>query len=181
MATAATTVAMSGCTGSPDLVTTPSGTTAPTATATAATATPSPSASATTPSPTPSAGGQTDQPSEPPQTDPPKTTPATPQLDATASISIATVDPGTGDLVVGGYVTGVFEDGGTCIFTVTPASGGTPLVATTTGAANVDNTSCGSTSFPSDRFGAGTYSVVLKYQNSKGSTESAPTSMKATS
>lgn len=164
-------LATSGCSGSnPEVPVSP--TALPTASI-------SPSVSSS-PSPSPTAE-PSDQPTPTPATSPPrpnpKPTPTTPQLDATATVSIATVDHSSGNLVVGGYVTGLFEDGGTCIFTVVPASGAIPLVATTTGLANVDSTSCGSTSFTPDRFGPGTYSVVLGYQNSKGSTASAPVSM----
>jgi len=109
----------------------------------------------------------------------PSTSPA--KLDAVASLSRASIDPSTGDLLLGGFVVGVFEDGGTCIFTASPSSGAVPLVVTTTGVANVDSTSCGSTSLPKDRIQAGTYTVVLTYQNGNGATTSAPMTVKVTS
>lgn len=71
-------------------------------------------------------------------------------------------------------MTGVLEDDGDCTFTVTPASGGTPLVARTTGLANVDNTSCGSTTVPAGQISSGTYDVVLTYRNNDGMVASAP-------
>ncbi len=170
-------LAVSGCSGSD-----PEVSVSPTASPTVSI---SPSVSSSpSASPTPTVA-PSEQPTPTPTTSPPRPnpepTPAKPQLDATATVSIATVDPSTGNLIVGGYVTGVFEDGGTCIFTVAPATGGIPLVATTTGLRNIDSTSCGSTSFTPDRFGAGTYSVVLGYQNSKGSTASTPVSMEVSS
>lgn len=171
-------LAISGCSGSdPDVSVSP--TASPTASISPSVSA-SPSASPL-PSVAPSEEATPTPATSPANPAPPKPSPTTPQLDATATVSIATVDPSTGNLIVGGYVTGVFEDGGTCIFTVAPATGGIPLVATTTGLANVDSTSCGSTSFTPDRFGPGTYSVVLKYQNSKGGTASTPVSMEVAS
>lgn len=87
-------------------------------------------------------------------------------------MSLATVDSSTGDLLVGGFVAGVIEDDGACTFTATPTNGGTSLVARTTGLANVDNTSCGSTTIPAAQLSPGTYAVVLSYRNGKGTVTS---------
>jgi hypothetical protein len=89
-------------------------------------------------------------------------------------VTIATVDTSSGGLVVGGFVTGVLEDDGDCTFTATPANGSPALVARTTGLANVDNTSCGSTTIPANQLSSGTYKVVLTYRNHNGMVASAP-------
>lgn len=97
-----------------------------------------------------------------------------PVLDAVASLSRATIDPDSGDLLLGGFVSGLFEDGGDCLYEVTGSGGTKPLSVHTTGVANVDTTSCGSTSIPRDQLRAGTYTVELTYQNGNGATTSDP-------
>jgi hypothetical protein len=104
-----------------------------------------------------------------------------PKLNATASISIAAVDSKTGDLIVGGFVAGVFEDGGDCAYSVKSSAGGAPLSVHTTGVANVDTTSCGSTSISKDQLKAGTYTVVLTYTDGGGTATSNPMAVKVTS
>ncbi len=126
----------------------------------------------TTPTPTPTRATEEPAPSTAP--------PGVPKLNATASISIAAVDPSNGELVVGGYVTGLFEDGGDCLYSVTRSTGGTPVALHTTGVANVDSTSCGSTSIPKDQLKAGTYTVVLTYANGDGAATSSPMSVDVT-
>lgn len=79
---------------------------------------------------------------------------------------------------MGGFVTGIIEDNGDCTFTANPASGGPSLVARTTGVANVDNTSCGSTTIPASQLASGTYDVVLTYRSDKGTVASAPLAVK---
>jgi hypothetical protein len=167
-------VALSGCTGTdpkPSISATHSTkVTAPPI------ATPTPSTVPTqrttpTPAPTPT----TTKPA------PAKLPPVLPKLNATASISIAAVDRNTGELVVGGYVTGVFEDGGDCAFSVTGSAGGTPILVHTTGVANVDSTSCGSTSIPKSQLKAGTYTVALTYTNGGGTASSSSVTVKVAS
>ena len=136
----------------------------PSLTATPVKTTPSPSPTTTKPAPLP-----------------PSSPHSVPKLDATVSISIAAVDPSSGELVVGGYVTGVFENGGACAYSATSPAGGAPLSVHTTGVANVDTTSCGSTSFPKDQLRAGTYTVTLTYTNGHGAAVSSPVTVKVTS
>lgn len=97
--------------------------------------------------------------------------PGIPTLTGASSIvSLATKDPSGGGILVGGYVTGVLEDGGECTFTVTPSTGEAALVARTTGTADVDSTSCGSTTVALSH--TGTFQVVLTYSNGDGQTSS---------
>lgn len=88
-------------------------------------------------------------------------------------MTLATRDPATGGLMVGGYVEGLVEDDGDCSYLIR-RSGGADLNAHTTGVANVDTTSCGSTVIPASQTPAGTYTVILTYVNGKGSASSEP-------
>jgi len=96
------------------------------------------------------------------------------KLDATAVMTIAAQDTSTGDIIVGGYVRGVIEANGTCLFTVTNVGTGSTTTATTTGIDNSDSTSCGSATIPAAKLSTGSYTVFLKYSNSTGSASSTP-------
>jgi len=163
-------LATSSCSGpdpqlDPSITTSPSAVSSPTPSATA-----TPSATPNSPSPTPSVEpGDTGQTSSPP---------SVPTLKgASAQVSLATVDPSTGGLLVGGFVTGVFEDGGECTFSATPTSSGASQFVFTTGIANVDSTSCGTALIDSQKITRGTYEVVLTYRNHDGQVVSAPASV----
>jgi len=140
---------------------------------------PTPTADTASPSPSPSpSAATTDEPGDSPDTSAPAPVPSLP---AVASLTRATIDPNTGDLLLGGFVDGIFEDGGDCIYTITGSAGGAPLSVQTTGVANVDTTSCGSTYIPRDQLRVGTYTVVLTYQNDRGATTSDPMTVKVNS
>lgn len=129
-------------------------------------------------SPSPNAPIEPSLPAGVPTSQPTNAAPSSPVLKgASAQVSLATVDPSTGGLLVGGFVTGVFEDGGACTFSVTPSSNGAPQSAFTTGIANVDSTSCGTVLIDSHKIFAGTYTVVLTYRNDEGQVSSAPTTV----
>ncbi len=98
-------------------------------------------------------------------------TPDPTTLDATALITLATVDPDRGGLLLGGYVSGVVEDGGDCQYVVTP-SNGTSVTIHTDGVENNGSTSCGSTTVSSERVPPGRYTVVLRYVNDVGQVDS---------
>ncbi len=101
----------------------------------------------------------------------PATTPAPTTLNASVLITLATVDPDTGGMLLGGYVTGVMEDGGDCQYVVTSASGDS-LTIHKDGVENNGSTSCGSTTVSPSRVPAGSYMVVLRYVNAIGTVES---------
>lgn len=137
------------------------------------TASASPTADTASPSPSASASGYpTVEPGDNGQTSSPPSVPTL--IGASAQVSLATVDPSTGGLLVGGFVTGVFEDGGECTFSVQPKAGGESQVVRTTGVANVDSTSCGSATIDASKVTSGTYTVVLTYRNDEGRVASAP-------
>lgn len=94
-------------------------------------------------------------------------------LNASALITLATVDPDNGGLLVGGYVSGVTEDGGDCQYIVTSAKAN-PLTIHKDGVENNGSTSCGSTTIPKDLVPSGTYTVILKYLNNVGQVVSPP-------
>jgi len=97
----------------------------------------------------------------------PATTPDPTKLNASVLITLATVDPDTGGMLLGGYVTGVMEDGGDCQYIVT-SSQGASLTIHKEGVENNGSTSCGSTTVSPSRVPAGTYSVTLRYANDVG-------------
>ena len=129
-------------------------------------------------SPTSSIGPSTTapEPSESPQSETPEA-PAKSPLVAYPEITIASLDSLTGNFVVGGYVTGIVEIGGSCTFIVTNEDTKAEVMARTTGVDNSDSTSCGSVDIAGDKIPNGKYSVVLEYANSAGSASSDPLSV----
>lgn len=94
-------------------------------------------------------------------------------LNASPRITIATADQMSGDLIVGGYVSGVVEDGGDCEYVATSTSGHVVSVHTV-GVENSSSTSCGSTSLDASLVARGSYEVVLFYTNEHGRVSSDP-------
>lgn len=92
----------------------------------------------------------------------------------TPKLTLASVDPNSGDVLVGGYVAGLVEAGGTCDFILTRESTGIEIVVSTTSVDNVDTTSCGSAVVKANRVVSGTYSLILKYTHKGGYASSAP-------
>lgn len=146
---------------------------------------PSEAATASDPTPvaTPSASSTPVEPSLPagiPTAEPTQTSNADPAaLDATAVITLATSDPSSGGLLVGGYVNGVMEDGGDCQFIVTPTNG-EAITVRTVGVENNGSTSCGSTTLDSAQTPAGSYSVALHYVDASGEYQTTSDSIEVT-
>lgn len=86
-----------------------------------------------------------------------------PRPSVEAVIVVANIDVDGAHATASGYVSGVIEDGGMCTFVFTGEPG--EVSATSTGAADRANTSCGSVSIPIDRLGKGTWSVRLDYRS----------------
>ena len=116
------------------------------------------------------------EPSVSPQSEGPEVPAKTP-LVAYPEITIASLDSFTGNFVVGGYVTGIVEIGGSCTFIVTNEDTKAEVMARTTGVDNSDSTSCGSVDIEGDKIPNGKYSVVLEYANSAGNASSEPLSV----
>lgn len=163
-------VLLAGCAGNPAIQTaqTPSPSVS---VSTTPPETPSPTVSIASPSPSLSP----DTPTEP------SANPAEPgRLDAVALMSLAGTDASTGNVVLGGFVVGVVESGGSCIYALTRA-GVEAVQRTTEGTSNVDNTSCGSVDIPATGLASGTYDATLTYENSQGRTTSEPLSVEVSS
>jgi hypothetical protein len=93
---------------------------------------------------------------------------------AAAVVTLGTYDASKAVVVVGGFVSGVKEDGGTCTFTVTATDTGASASLKSTGAFNVDSTTCGSHEIGAPKSKTGAYSVTLKYSNAVGAVTSSP-------
>lgn len=159
--TAAVVAALSGR-DHPDAVASPSSSASATP-ATAATTSPSASPSPTaTAAPTPSATASA-QPTGPA---PVPTIPG-----AAAVVTLASYDSSRAVVVVGGFVSGILEDGGTCTFTVTAQQSGATTTVSSVGAINVDSTTCGSQEAtpPSS---SGSWAVTLTYSDGQGAVTS---------
>ena len=64
---------------------------------------------------------------------------------------------------VGGYVTGVVEDGGVCTLTLT--KGGRTVTGSTNALPDASTTACGAVTVPGDQVSAGTWQAVLSYSS----------------
>ncbi|WP_308468121.1 hypothetical protein [Rathayibacter soli] len=73
-----------------------------------------------------------------------------------------------------GYVSGVVEDGGTCVFTFKGATTSESVIVDSTGKADRMSTSCGSVQVPIARFGRGSWSAVLGFTSGNRVVESTP-------
>ena len=92
-------------------------------------------------------------------------------LDAVMSLASVAIDASV--VTVGGYVTGVVEDGGVCTYTLQAINTETVSVATS-GLANVTLTSCGSVDVSLSEIPRGSYEVRLTYTSAAGSVTSEP-------
>lgn len=92
---------------------------------------------------------------------------------ASSVVTLASLDPQAGTIVVGGFVTGVLEDGGACVFTVLANDTGDTREVRTEGAVNVDSTTCGSRELEKPHSPTNDYSVTLEYTSSLGTARSA--------
>ena len=81
-------------------------------------------------------------------------------------------DPTVSAVLVGGYVAGVLEDGGTCTATLT--QGARSVTGTSQGSADARTTACPEIQVPGSSLGSGTWTVVLSYDSSRGSGEAQP-------
>jgi hypothetical protein len=78
----------------------------------------------------------------------------------------------TGQVMVGGYVEGVIEDGGTCTLTLT--SGSSSATGSTRAHADATTTACGAVTVPGSQLAAGTWNAVLSYRSPEHSGTAAP-------
>lgn len=79
------------------------------------------------------------------------------------TITFAGWNAGAGQVQVGGYVTGIVEDGGVCTLTLT--QGGTTVTGRSEAVRDASTTACGAVTVPGDEVGDGTWSAVLAYES----------------
>jgi hypothetical protein len=84
-----------------------------------------------------------------------------------AVVTIAQVSVDGRTLTVGGFVSGVSESGGACVFLISSTSTGVVVRATSDGVSNSGTTSCGSQDVPIAKFTRGAWNVVLDYTSPK--------------
>jgi hypothetical protein len=91
--------------------------------------------------------------------------------DVLVEVTFAGWNPADREAEIGGFVSGVVEDGGTC--TLTLSKGGETVSAEAEGMADASTTSCGEVAVGADRLSAGTWEAVLSYASatSAGSAE----------
>lgn len=80
-------------------------------------------------------------------------------------------DRPTSGVVVGGVVTGVIEDGGTC--TVTLTRGGATAEGSSDGVPDARGTSCAEIRVPGDQLSSGEWSAILSYRSGTATGRSA--------
>jgi hypothetical protein len=101
-------------------------------------------------------------------TDPPRPS------DTEVVLSFVGWDEDTSSVQVGGYVTPVVEDGGTC--TVDLTRGDVTVEVSGPAVADATTTVCGGLTVPGDQLSAGTWEAVLRYESplTSGASESLP-------
>lgn len=67
------------------------------------------------------------------------------------------------EAIATGYVSGVLEDGGGCVFSFTPDSSGEPFSATSVGMADASTTVCPGVTVSAASFTSGSWQVTLEY------------------
>jgi hypothetical protein len=107
-----------------------------------------------------------------PATDPPRPAPADGVDVVDVVVSLAEWDPATADVLVGGYVSPVVEDGGTC--TVELEQDGRVVRNEAPGTPDATTTVCGGLDVDGAELGPGTWTLVLRYESPSVSGESAP-------
>lgn len=141
-------------------------------------ASPTASVSATSPEVTPSATATlhpdtspvaTPSPTTGTTTDAPTDSASSTIPGATAVLTIASLDTNSGMAFVGGFVSGVIEDGGVCLFTVTAVDTGASWSIERQGAMNVDTTTCGSHEVEVPSSQSEQFRVKMVYTNDQGS------------
>jgi len=112
---------------------------------------------------------------------PPELTPSQPPepsdpvaSEPTAVVSIAAVDVDGEHVTVGGFVTELAEDGGSCLFILTSEITDARVEASTIGIENVTTTSCGSTQVGVEELSRGPWQVVLEYRSDQLEATSEP-------
>ena len=100
----------------------------------------------------------------------------TPVVVTTSAVPVAVTysgfNPTAGAVQVGGYVSGVVEDGGTCTLTLT--QGGATVAVTARASADATTTTCGALSVPRAKLAPGTWQALLSYASATHTGRAAP-------
>ena len=104
-----------------------------------------------------------------PATDPPR---PTPDDGVDVVVSLAEWDPASAGVLVGGYVSPVVEEGGTC--TVELEQDGRVVRTEAPGMPDATTTVCGGLEVDGAELGPGTWTLVLRYESPSVAGESAP-------
>ncbi|MFB9664731.1 hypothetical protein HP467_07855 [Curtobacterium albidum] len=140
-----------------------------------ATDAPRPSTGPSTDPTTPAQGGDTTVPipEETPADDPSEAPPS--DFPATALVTYAGWDAGSGTLQAAGIVSGATDTSGTCTFTAT--KDGTTREQRSDASVASTSINCAQVSFPRSQLGTGTWSVALRYAIGGKSVTSNPTTV----
>ena len=119
-------------------------------------------------------GSEQTAPSVDEQTAPPADSTLAPERDAV--IVVAGVDVDGLNVTVSGYIAGILEAGGECIYSFRGLSAETSVTAT--GEPDRSVTSCGTSQVPIDQFTKGTWEITMSYTALDGTvTTSLPTAL----
>lgn len=100
--------------------------------------------------------------------------PDTAQAPFQSVVNLASVSIDGTVVTVGGFASGIAEDGGRCTYSLTSVASGVTVTRAAEGIANVDMTSCGSLDVPITDLSRGTWNVTLTYESEEGSGASLP-------
>lgn len=107
-----------------------------------------------------------------PAPDPPRPTEVDAAEGADVVVTLAQWDGATGSVLVGGYVSPVIEEGGTC--TVELEQAGRVVRSAAPGMPDATTTVCGGLDVDGAELGPGTWTLVLRYESPSVAGESAP-------
>ena len=102
----------------------------------------------------------------------PKPSPS-PTVTVEPVLVVAAVDVDGRHVTASGYVQGVIEDGGSCVFTFTK-DGSAPVTVENTGTADRSSTACGAVQPEIGEFVRGSWTVTLTYTSPTGTFHSQP-------
>jgi len=88
------------------------------------------------------------------------------------SVVISYADLSGDDVQVNSYVSGIFEDGGTCTLTLT--NGSKTVTKTGQGAGDASHTDCAPFSIPQSELGSGSWKAVVSYSSNDADGASSP-------
>jgi hypothetical protein len=108
--------------------------------------------------------------------------PAAPTRGGTSTVPVVVTyygwNPDTAQVLVGGYASGIVEDGGTCTLTLT--QGGATVTAKSAANPDAVTTACGQLVVPRAQLAKGTWQAVLRYRSASSAGEAAAVPIEVT-